>query len=373
MSVTSATTAAIAPLPSRDEAAPKPRRAARRVLTVLVVLLATVALVALGHGAYRIAPVDVLRILADALPGIDVEVDAQQAAVLTAIRAPRVLLAVLTGAGLAAAGALMQGLFRNPLADPSLIGVSAGAALAAATVIVLGATLAPGVFAARSWAAALALPLAAFAGSLAVTALVYRIGRAQGVLSLPITLLAGIAVNAMAMAGVGLLIYVASDEQLRTLTFWNLGSLAAGSWTALAVGGPLVLLALAAAGWLAQPLNALAMGEARAGHLGLDVARTKRQVIVFAALATGALVALTGVIGFIGLVAPHLVRLLCGPDHRVVLPGAALLGAVLVLLADLVARTVVAPAELPIGILTAALGAPFFLALLLMRRAAGSL
>ncbi|MCU0949715.1 MAG: iron ABC transporter permease [Burkholderiaceae bacterium] len=360
-------------MPSRASGMAPSRRVARSVLTILVVLLIAVALLALSHGAYRIASVDVLRILADTLPGVAIDVDAQQAAVLAQIRAPRVVLAALTGAGLAVAGALMQGLFRNPLADPSLIGVSAGAALAAATVIVLGAALAPGAVSAGSWAAAFALPGAAFVGSLAVTALVYRIGHAQGLLSLPVTLLAGIAVNAMAMAGVGLLTYVASDEQLRTLTFWNLGSLAGAQWTALAVVGPLVLATLAAAAGLARPLNALAMGEARAGHLGVDVARSKRQVIVLAALATGALVAMTGVIGFIGLVAPHLVRLLCGPDHRVVLPAAALLGAVLVLLADLAARTVVAPAELPIGILTAALGAPFFLALLLRRRTAGSL
>jgi iron complex transport system permease protein len=177
----------------------------------------------------------------------------------------------------------------------------------------------------------------------------------------------------MAMAGVGLLTYVATDEQLRSLTFWNLGSLAIGTWTVLAVLLPLLALALVGALRLAQPLNALAMGEARAGHLGVDVRRCKRAVVVLAALATGSLVAVTGVIGFIGLVAPHVVRLLCGPDHRVLLPACALLGAVLVLLADMAARTVVAPAELPIGILTAALGAPFFLALLLRRRAAGSL
>lgn len=335
-------------------------------------LLAVVAVLAIGHGAYRIAPLDVLRILADRLPGLDLAVDPQQAAVLTAIRVPRALLAVLTGAGLAVAGALMQGLFRNPLADPSLIGVSAGGALAAAAVIVLGAQLAPGLLRAEPWIAALALPLAAFAGSLAVTALVYRIGAAQGVLSLPMTLLAGIAINAMAMAGVGLLTYVATDEQLRSLTFWNLGSLATGTWPVLVVLLPLLTLALLGALRLAQPLNALAMGEARAGHLGVDVRRCKRAVVVLAALATGSLVAVTGVIGFIGLVAPHIVRLLCGPDHRVLLPACALLGAVLVLLADMAARTVVAPAELPIGILTAALGAPFFLALLLRRRAAGS-
>jgi iron complex transport system permease protein len=371
----SVTSAAAENLPAREAPGPAPgaRRAGRSVLTVLTALLALMALVALGHGAYRIAPADVLRILADALPGVEVTVDAQQAAVLNTIRAPRVLLAILTGAGLAVAGALMQGLFRNPLADPALIGVSAGAALAAASVIVLGATFAADVLAAGSWAAAFALPLAAFGGSLAVTALVYRIGHAQGVLSLPITLLAGIAVNAMAMAGVGLLVYVASDEQLRTLTFWNLGSLAGGSWTALAVVAPLVLISVAAAWRLAQPLNVLTMGEARAEHLGVDVAGTKRRAVVFSALATGSLVAITGVIGFIGLVAPHVVRLMCGPDHRIVLPASALLGAVLVLLADVVARTVVVPAELPIGILTAVFGAPFFLGLLLRRRAAGSL
>ncbi len=337
----------------------------------LALALAVGAVLAIGHGAYRIAPADVLRILGERAFGLALGADAQQAAVLTTIRPPRVLLAVLTGAGLAVAGTLMQGLFRNPLADPSLIRVSAGAALAAASVIVLGASWLPGPLRASALAAT-ALPLAAFAGSLAVTVLVYRIGRAHGVLSLPITLLAGIAGNAMAMAGIGLLVYVASDEQLRTLAFWNLGSLAAGTWSTLAAVAPLVVLALAAAGRLASPLNALALGEARAEHLGVDVPRTKRRAIVLAALATGSLVSVAGVIGFVGLVAPHLVRLACGPDHRIVLPGAALLGAVRVLAADAVARTSVAPAELPIGILTAALGAPFFL-LLLRRRAARSL
>lgn len=367
---------AAVPSIDRTPSAARDRTAARRlpapiVLSALAAALAVAAVLAIGHGAYRIPPLEVLRILGERVSGLPLGADPQQAAVLTAIRLPRVLLAVLTGAGLAVAGALMQGLFRNPLADPSLIGVSAGAALAAASVIVLGAAWLPGAL--REGAPAMfALPLAAFAGSLAVTALVYRIGRAHGQLSLPMTLLAGIAVNALAMAGLGMLIYLASDEQLRTLTFWNLGSLAAGTWPTLAAVAPLVVLALAAGWRLAAPLNALALGEARAEHLGVDVPRTKRFAIVLAALATGSLVAVTGVIGFIGLVAPHLVRLMCGPDHRIVLPGAALLGAVLMLAADMVARTIVSPAELPIGILTAALGAPFFLLLLLRRRAVGS-
>jgi iron complex transport system permease protein len=339
-------------------------------LTILAVALVAATVFATGYGAYRIAPLDVLRILA---AGIGLPVDGfepQQAAVLHTIRLPRVLLALITGAGLGVAGALMQGLFRNPLADPTLIGVASGGALAAAFVIVLGATWMPG---AVKLLGAWTLPLAAFLGALAVTWLVYRIGEAEGILSLPVVLLAGIALNALAMAGVGLLSYLANDEQLRNLTFWSFGSLAGGTWSLLSAVAPLAVGAVAFGLLLARPLNALALGETQAEHLGVDVRRVKRIAIVLTALAVGALVAATGVIGFIGLVAPHAVRLACGPDHRVVLPGAALLGALLVVLADVLARTLVTPAELPIGILTAGLGAPFFLVLLLRRRRQGTL
>lgn len=342
------------------------RLPAAATLVALAAALAVAVVLALGTGAYRIAPPEAIRIVLAALTGRGAE--DQAAAVLTAIRAPRVLLGALTGAGLAVAGALTQGLFRNPLADPALVGVSAGAALAAAAVIVLGNVWVPASMRTDALGPYV-LPLAAFAGGLAVTALVYRIGCARGVLSLPLSLLAGIAINAIAMAGIGLLIFVATDEQLRTLTFWNLGSLAAGTWHAVLPVVPLVLLALARAWRLAPALNALALGEVRAEHLGVHVDRVKREAIALAALATGALVALTGVIGFVGLVAPHLVRLACGPDHRVVLPGAALLGATLVVAADLLARTAVAPAELPLGVVTALAGGPFFLALLLRTRA----
>lgn len=181
-------------------------------------------------------------------------------------------------------------------------------------------------------------------------------------------LLAGIALNALAMAGVGLLSYLANDEQLRNLTFWNFGSLGGATWPMLTAVVPLALVAAIAGVFLARPLNALALGEAQAAHLGVNVVVIKRTAIVLTALAVGTLVAATGVIGFIGLVAPHAVRLACGPDHRIVLPGAALLGATLVVIADALSRTIVSPAELPIGILTAALGAPFFLVLLLRRR-----
>ncbi len=345
-------------------AAPR-RLPGRAVLVGLALLLVTVVVLAVGHGSFRVAPLDVLRILASNA-GLDVgSVDPRQVAVLNSIRLPRVLLAVIAGAGLAVAGALMQGLFRNPLADPTLIGVSSGGALAAAFVIVLGATWLPGI---SKVLGAWTLPLAAFLGALAVTLVVYRIGAAGGFLSLPSVLLAGIALNALAMAGVGLLSYLASDEQLRNLTFWSFGSLGGATWSMLTAVVPLALVAVVAGSLLARPLNALALGETQATHIGVDVLAVKRATIVLTALAVGSLVAAAGVIGFVGLVAPHAIRLACGPDHRIVLPGAALLGAVLLVFADALARTVVAPAALPIGILTATLGGPFFLVLLLRRR-----
>lgn len=335
------------------------------MLVALAAALVALTVFAVGYGAFRIPPLEVLRILGADL-GLDTgTLDSRQVAVLNSIRLPRIVLAIVTGAGLAVAGALMQGLFRNPLADPTLIGVSSGGALAAAFVIVLGATWLPGI---SKMLGPWTLPLAAFIGALCVTLVVYRIGAAGGFLSLPSVLLAGIALNALAMAGVGFLSYLANDEQLRNLTFWNFGSLGGATWTILGAVVPLALSATVVGTFLARPLNALALGEAQAAHIGVNVVAVKRVAIVVTALAVGSLVAATGVIGFIGLVAPHAIRLACGPDHRIVLPGAALLGAALVVIADALSRTIVSPADLPIGILTATLGAPFFLALLLRRR-----
>ena len=255
-------------LPHSSPALPlRPRIGPARVpgplaLGLLLALTAAATVFALGYGAYRIAPLDALRIVAAQLGLHGGAVDAQQAAILQAIRAPRVLLALLTGAGLGLSGALMQALFRNPLADPGLIGVSTGAALAAALVIVLGASVLPG---ASRLLGEWTLPLAAFGGALAFTALVYRIGTSHGALSLPLVLLAGIALNALAMAGVGLLSYLATDEQLRNLSFWTFGSLSGATWASVGAVTPLVLVALALGCQLARPLNALALGETQAG------------------------------------------------------------------------------------------------------------
>jgi iron complex transport system permease protein len=259
----------------------------------------------------------------------------------------------------------MQGLFRNPLADPGLVGVSSGAALAALTVLVLGRTVLPGL---SPLLAGASLSVGAFLGGGAAVLFVYRIATRGGRTSVATMLLAGIAVNALAAAAVGLLILVSDDQQLRDFTFWSLGSLGGVTWARLIAGAGLLLGGVLTAPLLARPLNALLLGEAEARHLGIRVERVKAATVLLATVTAGSAVALTGIIGFVGLVAPHLVRLVLGPDHRVVVPGAALLGACLLLAADVVARTVVTPAELPIGIVTALVGAPFFLWLLVRDR-----
>ncbi|WP_152623835.1 MULTISPECIES: iron ABC transporter permease [Pseudomonas] len=308
---------------------------------------------------------DTLRALAR-LCGLPVSADdlGQAELIVGQIRLPRTLLGVATGGVLALAGVAMQGLFRNPLADPGLIGVSSGAALGAAIAIVFGASMGglPEAF------APYLLSACAFGGGLLVTALVYRLGRHNGQTSVATMLLAGIALTALAGALIGLFTYLADDATLRTLTFWNLGSLNGASYPRL---WPLLLVTLLVACWLPRrmdALNALLLGESEARHLGFDVERLKVELILCTALGVGAAVAAAGLIGFIGLVVPHLLRLIVGPDHRVLLPASMFGGAILLLLADLVARLALAPAELPIGIVTALIGAPFFLYLLVRGR-----
>ena len=296
---------------------------------------------------------------------IDGEGLQQAELILGQIRLPRSLLGLCVGIVLALSGVAMQGLFRNPLADPGLVGVAGGAALGAAIAIVGGSMiggLPPAI-------APYLLSLCAFTGGLIVTAVVYRFGRRDGQTNVATMLLAGVALTAMSGAGVGLFTYLADDATLRSLTFWNLGSLNGATYPRL---WPLLLITLGIAIWLprrASALNALLLGESEARHLGFNVERIKLELVLCTALGVGAAVAAAGLIGFIGLVVPHLMRLLVGPDHRVLLPASLLAGASLLLLADLVARLVLAPAELPIGIVTALIGAPFFLYLLVRGRA----
>ena len=338
----------------------------RRFLIFLGVILVLAIWLSLALGPVSLPLLDTLRAalrmmgLPVSAPGLE-----QAELILGQIRLPRTLLGLAVGAVLALSGVAMQGLFRNPLADPGLVGVSSGAALGAAVAIVAGASLG-GVPAAFE---PYLLSFCAFAGGLGVTALVYRLGRHDGQTSVATMLLAGIALTALAGAAIGLFTYMADDSTLRSLTFWNMGSLNGASYARL---WPLLIVALAVSLWLprrARALNALLLGESEARHLGFEVERLKRELVFCTALGVGAAVAAAGMIGFVGLVVPHLVRLLSGPDHRTLLPASILAGASLLLLADLVARLALAPAELPIGIVTAFIGAPFFLYLLLRGRA----
>ncbi|MCW5745520.1 MAG: iron ABC transporter permease [Alphaproteobacteria bacterium] len=339
------------------------------VLVGLGLLALAIALAGLALGAMRIGVADALVALAHRLGLVDGVVSPQHDAVLFAIRLPRVLLSLAVGAALAASGAAMQGLFRNPLADPGLVGVSSGAALAAVATIVLGDKVLHLLdAAARPWV----LPAAAVGGGLAATALVHRFGLRHGQASIATILLAGIAINALCGAGIGLLTFLADEQQLRSLVFWTMGSLGATTWTALPLALPLIVLPTVGLMTATRALDAFALGEREAGHLGVDVERLKRRLLVLVALATGASVSVCGIIGFVGLVVPHLLRLSCGPRHRLVLPGAALLGAGLLTAADLAARLMVAPAEMPIGVVTALVGGPFFLWLLLRRLSASA-
>ena len=321
---------------------PLPNRAPALAL-LAAALLGALAL-ALAIGAMPMSFADILG-----------EETALQRLVFIEIRAPRVALAGLVGAVLAVSGAALQGLFRNPLADPGLIGVSSGAALGAVAVIVLGSGRLAGPLTAH------ALPLAAMLGAVLVTLFLWAFAARYGQFSIVTILLVGIAVNALAAVGLGAFQYLSDEGQLRTLTFWMLGSFGRANWPTVLPAALAMAAAAAPLFFATRALDLMQLGESEAFHLGVAVQRLKRRVILCAAAAVGAGVALSGIIGFVGLVVPHLVRLLLGASHRWVLPGAALLGAALTVLADLLARTVAAPAEVPVSLVTSALGAPFFL------------
>lgn len=332
---------------------------------VLLSALVLMMLLSIGIGAVEIPPLQSLAILANKI-GIELPFafTAQQESVLLAIRLPRVILGLLVGIALAVSGVVLQSLFRNPLADPALIGVSSGSALAVSIAIVFGETAALSFLALNKY---YFLPFVAFIGGLSATFFIYRVGKRKDGSNIATMLLAGIAVNAFAIAGIGLMSFIATDAQLRNITFWNLGSIGGATWASLSVSAPLILISVFLLLRLARSLNVILLGESEARHLGINTERLKWQAICLVALAVGSTVAIAGGIGFVGLVVPHLLRLTTGADHRYLLVNSALLGANLILGADLVARNIVSPAEIPIGIVTALIGAPFFIWLLLKK------
>lgn len=285
----------------------------------------------------------------------------QKSLVFWIIRLPRVCLGVLVGAALGIGGASLQGLFRNPIADSGLIGVTSGASLFAILMIMFNARYFGMI---SEIGGAYTLSLAAFTGAAFTTFLVYQLSKFTGEGNVTTMLLCGIAINAFAGAITGLMTYMATDEQLRTITFWNLGSLGGATWTSVLAVAPFVLCAVFFMPYLSKALNLLVLGESQAAALGVNMNVLKKQIVLLATMGVGASVAVAGGIGFVGLVVPHIIRSAFGPDHKMVLVGSALGGAIVLTLADTISRTIVAPSELPIGILTALLGTPFFLYIL---------
>jgi iron complex transport system permease protein len=340
----------------------------RIIHIILIAGLIISGLVASGIGAMPISPLQVIAILMDkAGLHLPVAYSTGMADVLLQIRLPRVCLGMLVGAGLAISGAALQGLFRNPLADPSLIGISAGASFfavltivsfSAVTFVLDGSTL-PGYY---------LLNGITFLGACFTSLLVFRLSRTGGRTLIATLLLAGLAINALCGAFTGLITYTANNEQLRSITFWSMGSLGAASWNTIIALSPFVVLPLVLLPRLSRSLNAFALGEAEAAYLGVNVKKLKQQVIVLTTLIVGACVAVSGIIGFVGLIVPHMLRTATGNDHRHLLADSALLGASLLTLADVLSRVIISPAELPIGIVTAILGTPLFILLLMKQK-----
>ncbi|MGV9457146.1 FecCD family ABC transporter permease [Streptomyces sp. NPDC003635] len=342
--------------PSRAAAAParRPRTAAWLLTVGLVAALVALVPVAAGIGAYPVPVGDVLSSVQHRIGLGGAELDRVAESVLWNVRFPRIVLALLIGASLGCAGALMQGVFGNPLAEPGVIGISSGAAVGAVASIALGLNFF------GTWT----VSVAAFVAGLATALLVYVMSRSGGRTEVVTLILTGIAVNAFAGAVIGLFLFFADAAAIQQITFWQLGSLSQATWPKVLAVLPCAALGLAVAPLYSRRLDLLSLGERPARHLGVDVERLRITLVFVIALLTAAAVSVSGIVGFVGLVVPHLLRMAAGPGHRFLVPASALLGAVVLLAADLASRTLASPAELPLGVLTALLGSPFFFWLL---------
>jgi iron complex transport system permease protein len=330
-------------------------------LSLSFLLLIILAIGALFMGVYDFGGKSALSVLGEVISG-NPNVSLSEKYIIWDIRLSRIVMAVLIGSILAVSGTAMQGMFKNPLATPDLIGITAGATFMAAVTIVLGAHFRPFLpeIIQNSF-----LSISAFAGALLTMMLVYKISTSQGKTNVVIMLLSGVAISALGFAMVGFLIYLSKDEQLRDLTFWNLGSLGGATWTK---NGILLFVMLVSYRFLinkGKALNAMMLGEKDAEHLGIPVEKIKKQIVLLVALMVGACVAFSGTIGFVGLIVPYILRLIFKSNYQVILPLSAVAGSILLLIADTFSRTIVAPSEIPIGVLTAFMGAPVFIAILI--------
>jgi len=333
------------------------------IYTLLSILLIIVVIFSLGMGSISVSFWDVCSILLHKI-GLKASsgIDELTVNVLEQIRLPRILMGIAVGAALGISGAAIQGIFRNPLAEPGLMGISSGASFFAALVISFEALLLPMISASLGY---YVLAFAAFLGATLTVLIVYRISMNNGKSHIATMLLAGVAMNAFAGALTGLLSYLATEQQLRSITFWSLGSLAGASWENIKVLYPCVLISLVILPLFAKQLNVFALGESQAEMMGVNTSRLKIVVILFSTLAVGAAVAFSGVISFVGLLVPHAIRLFGGVDNRYVLVASSIAGALVLTLADLLSRLIIQPLELPIGVITALLGTPVFLFILI--------
>ena len=315
-------------------------------LSIFFIILILTLIIAFSNGSFDFSFLSLLK----------GETNSIENTIFFEIRIPRVILACLVGTSLAISGACLQGLFRNPLADPGLIGVSAGAALGASIIIVFGST----IFS-KFILSTFLLPLAACFGSGIVIFLLFLLTKGFGYQGITYMLLVGIAINAIASVGIGILTFISTDSELRGLTFWTMGSFGGITWPLLLPAILIIITSLIFLIPVLRDLDILQLGESEANSLGVDVQRLKYRIIFTSAATVGASVALSGMIGFVGLVVPHLVRLIAGVNHSYVIIGSALIGSSLMVFADLLARTLIQPAELPVGLITSAIGSPFFL------------
>lgn len=332
------------------------------IYTVLSIILVLLIIVAARTGAVNISYGEIYDFLYGKIFGVDIPgINKVNEGLFYYIRLPRTFMCVVVGAGLSVSGALMQSLFRNPIVEPGIIGTSAGAAFGAAFVFVFGKMDFLGRMA---FFGDLFLPVAAFAGAFLATMVVYKFSSSFGKVNITTMILAGMAVNAMAAGGTGFLAYIARDPQARSITFWNLGTFSGADWKSFTIVLVVTLFCIIFIKGYAKQLNAMQLGETEAGYLGVNTERTKIILIVINTLMVSIATSFVGVISFVGLVVPHLLRLMKGSDNRYLIIGSALLGGILMAAADMLCRVIIAPAEMPIGIITAFIGAPFFLWLL---------
>jgi len=334
-------------------------RKSKYFFPVLVALLVITLLCAVAFGAVSVLPAEMVGSIKHFFQGK--EPANIYEGVFIQLRLPRVLLCAITGAILAVSGVLMQGLFRNPIVEPGLIGTSAGAAFGASVVFVMAASFGPSF---KAYAGPFLVPLFAFAGGLLATFTVYSLAKNSARVSIISLLLIGIAVNAIGLSGTGFMSYIARDPQARSITFWNLGTFSGATWMQVGIVGAVAAIIFIISLRYSKQLNALLLGEEEAGYLGVDADKLKRRIMILNTAMVAVATSFVGVISFMGLIVPHVLRLLLGSDNKKLLPASMLTGAMLLTLADMGARLLLAPAEIPIGIITSLVGAPIFIILL---------